>query len=567
MTIKIPKELRGFAYDRVMPIEMNTFNVDVLLPSVFFKVVSDGQSWGRLPNDSTKIGDYVTALAGHPHVSGFEGPEGARLLNRLVRTSLVEISRRGTSKVEQIESVTAYTLLAFKPGFPVHHSNTRRVETLIHRMMADQVRGGGSLRALFEHIFGDGLTLRGGAEPNGTYDGQTELDTLTLLSIAFLDGFAPTGIRPVKERPSREACPAVAGRMARDLRRYLEAYRDRMPIEALTYHLKALINFELFSYSLHLFNAVVELVEEPNQLPAAMRQPLQPASFDVYLDFTGAATGLSREMAAACVRRDLELVNRFVRANLTLRQLDRYAHRLRGDRRVGQLVGDALADDEGGPAFLQSLLLLLDEPAVSFRIDAAAQHDEDLIHEANAIDARENDDESERQHHEATRIAEPAESDFERIILLLDEGQRTGIARNVTQWYWSVGGLQKPHGIMTGSLRSRQSWRYAPSNDLLATLVQLAAVDIPRWDKDEPAPQPIRLQEFLEWLEMRFGIVIDRPSEGFAGADYVAAAQENLRAMLRRLRQMGVFRDLSDDFTVQRLIPPYASAAEEGVFA
>jgi len=28
--------------------------------------------------------------------------------------------------------------------------------------------------------------------------------------------------------------------------------------------------------------------------------------------------------------------------------------------------------------------------------------------------------------------------------------------------------------------------------------------------------------------------------------------------MLRRLRQMGIFRDLSDDFTVQRLHPPYA---------
>ena len=49
---------------------------------------------------------------------------------------------------------------------------------------------------------------------------------------------------------------------------------------------------------------------------------------------------------------------------------------------------------------------------------------------------------------------------------------------------------------------------------------------------------------------------------GFQGAEYVAAAQDNLRAMLRRLRQMGVFRDLSDDFTVQRLTPPYVSEAE-----
>jgi hypothetical protein len=31
--------------------------------------------------------------------------------------------------------------------------------------------------------------------------------------------------------------------------------------------------------------------------------------------------------------------------------------------------------------------------------------------------------------------------------------------------------------------------------------------------------------------------------------------------MLTRLRQMGLFSDASDDFTVQRIQPPYARAA------
>ena len=46
------------------------------------------------------------------------------------------------------------------------------------------------------------------------------------------------------------------------------------------------------------------------------------------------------------------------------------------------------------------------------------------------------------------------------------------------------------------------------------------------------------------------------------GSDYAAAARDNLRAMLGRLQQMGIFQDLSDDFTVQRLTPPYADARE-----
>ena len=61
----------------------------------------------------------------------------------------------------------------------------------------------------------------------------------------------------------------------------------------------------------------------------------------------------------------------------------------------------------------------------------------------------------------------------------------------------------------------------------------------------------------MKFLEERFGVIVGRPPVEFQGAEYTAAARDNLRAMLLRLRQMGIFRDLSDDFTVQRLQPLY----------
>ena len=91
-------------------------------------------------------------------------------------------------------------------------------------------------------------------------------------------------------------------------------------------------------------------------------------------------------------------------------------------------------------------------------------------------------------------------------------------------------------------------------------LVQLAVVRLsPPTNQDwgNQELQSIRLQDFLQFLEKRFGILIDQPPDKFQGAEYIAAARDNLRAMLGRLRQMGIFRDLSDDFTVQRLHPPY----------
>lgn len=114
---------------------------------------------------------------------------------------------------------------------------------------------------------------------------------------------------------------------------------------------------------------------------------------------------------------------------------------------------------------------------------------------------------------------------------------------------------------MDGHRSHRASWKYAPTNELLSALVQLAATHIRptyRQKNNDKGIYTILLQDFLDFLETRFGILIDRPPDQFEGVEYAAAARENLRAMLRRLRQMGIFRDLSDDFTIQRLRPPYA---------
>lgn len=556
MKIKIPKSLRGFAYDRVMPVDMNNFDVDILLPALFFKVVTGGKGIGRMANDPTDIVKYVSSLAQHDALRGFQGTNERRLLDRLVRTSLVQIGRQGIAKkVEQIDALSGHTLLAFKPGLPSKNSRLRRVDALLYRMLERQLRGDQSVRALFIEIFGKGIQLQGGPEPDGWYDGQTPVDTLTRLSMAFIDGFKTTGISKAKVRDVFHATPGLSERIARDLSRYLLAYHDRMPVEALTYHFKALINLELFAFTVKLLHGIIALVADPEELPPSLAARFEPSPPYLYLDFTEQTNGLSREMSRACVRRDLETINQFVVANLTLRQLDRYLQRLSRDRRVGAIVTGALQPE--GPGYLQAMLLLRDNDLVGPRLDAAAENDEEEIRRENAADPLE-EGELPGADEDIDRVTAGAGSSLEALVLLLAEGQRATTVAHVGNWYRSVAGLTKPYGVLSGHATSRQSWRYAPSNDLLATLVQLAAVDIPKWNHEAPRPQPITLRAFLDWLEERFGFLVDRPPEGFAGADAVAAAQGNVRAMLRRLRQMGIFRDLSDDFTVQRLTPPYA---------
>jgi len=159
----------------------------------------------------------------------------------------------------------------------------------------------------------------------GTYDGKARLDTLTRLSISFLDGFE--NIRPSlrgREKYFTGPCPALARELATDLYRYLFAYYDSMPIQAFTHHLLILINFELFNYTSKLVHAVNELVQNPDSLPAAMHDNAEISPPQLYLDFTGSPTGYSQEMAKACVRRDIETYQQFLSSNLLLRQLDLY---------------------------------------------------------------------------------------------------------------------------------------------------------------------------------------------------------------------------------------------------
>jgi hypothetical protein len=560
MKVLLPKELRSVLFPKVFTIELNGFDIDLFLPSLFFTILAGGRGRSRRVNDPTAIAGYIDKLAHHPDLEGFQDTEGRRILERLARTTLFITGSVGRAhRDEQILSIFPYTVLAHKAGFPTEVRRQRGADTFIYQALHEQLGSDEVLRRHVKEVFGRGVRVGNLPMLGGTYDGQMSLDTITRLSIAFLDELQDTGVamsRNKKSEPS--ACPALTRELATDLLRYLFAYYDLMPSQAFTYYLLALINFELFSYTLKLVYAINALVRSPDALPLAMQEPYQPSSPHIYLDFTGVTGSLSMEMAKSCVRRDIDAYQQFFTSNLLLRQLSRYVDSLSRNPRWRNEIDIDLQSTSSGPLYLQGLLLLRNHPRIGPQINAAAIRDEDLIRQENTH-IEEGGQEEELQW--LDEIANTSETDVERVVALISETQRGQTLSKYIQWFWGVGGMTKPHGVLSGTTRSRQSWKYAPSNDLLSVLVQLATarVSAPGGEiQNTKHLRVIRLQEFLTFLEERFGILIDRPPPPFEGSEYIAAARENLRAMLRRLRQMGIFRDLSDDFTVQRLHPPYA---------
>ncbi len=565
MKVKLPKELKGTKFPKVFTIEVNGFDIDTFLPTLFHTILAGGRGRVKRTNDPEKIQQYIEALALKPVLQGFDDQIGRRVLERFVRTTLITTGGKGRSKQgEQITSIVPYSLLAHKPGFPTESSRLRGADGFIYQALREKMeRDDRSLQQAITLIFGRGVIIGNMPNLGGSYDGITPLDTITRLSVAFLDSFKETPTNMIREPNVTAACPKLAKELGEDLLTFLFKFYERMPSQALTYNLLALINFELFNYTLKLVHAINVLVRNPEELPPAMSDPLEPSPPQLYLDFTQNTRGRSHEMAKECVRRDIEALQQFLSSNLLLRLLDSYVVSLK--RNVQRKVKiDAMFDgNESGPLYLQGLLLLLNEPSLAAHFEALAQRDEERIREENRLPEEAGVTTSEDDLNWLDDLIGSANLDIERVVNLLAEGQRDNALPHYVSWYWSVGGMREPHGLLAGTVKSRASWRYAPSNDLLAVLVQVAAARL----SPQRSVEPIRLQEFLHFLEEHYGILIDRPPDIFRGAEYIAAAHDNLRAMQNRLRQMGIFRDLSDDFTVQQLHPPYAQSTANGTKA
>jgi hypothetical protein len=136
---------------------------------------------------------------------------------------------------------------------------------------------------------------------------------------------------------------------------------------------------------------------------------------------------------------------------------------------------------------------------------------------------------------------------------VLFESQRNSALGNITGWFYSVAGFNRSYGLMTGNRKGRfRVARYVLSNELLNALVHAALADFGTLDENQRIPATrIPLRQFLEWLSTRFGVLIDKPPSFDSSTEAIEAAQRNLESFKVRLRQIGVFQNLSDDFDAQ----------------
>jgi len=539
MTVTIPKTLRSVEFTELTLVELNDVDVDRLLAHLWELIVKQGRM-ANAPRDADDYDHYRHALAADPRLEGFDSEQGAKVLDGWLRSSVVRIGAKGRGHREtQMEYIQPLTIASYRAGLPKQRRHRHVHMLTYYALMAELKRRGAEkpglrLREELEAAIGAGVSIGASGKWIPTYDGQHDIDINALLSLYFLEQFPPQPVRPTANYEFRSsAVPAATQGMATDLLDYLTCYGSQRSASAFVDGFAALLSLRLFQLPLRIARAARHVInsgaKSPDMLDGANHNPLE-----LYCDFTGVHGSASDQLARQCAQRDLEVMSGFLRDRLLLLSLRNAMSAL--DRRGEEIRALPMADS------LVAMIALREDPYVT-------AHASIRLDEIEAV----NSDEDLEFVKEVRRSDMPA---VEKLSTLLAEGLFATSLKSQVQWFWSTGGINKPYGLIRGTRNVRTSWRYAPTDDLLEALLLVSFTE-----KDGNGTRPhMPIADLLRDLRDHFGILVDQPPAAFDSVDTRAAAAANLEAFKRRLRLLGCFDSLSDDFSAQYVRNPVEAA-------
>lgn len=541
MTIIIPKQLRTLEFTELTMVELNDIDIDRLMPHLWELIVKNGRL-GPPPKNADDYDHYLNLLATSPRLEDFDDEQGRKVLDGWLRSSVIRMSAIGRAgRVgTQMDYIQPLTIGSYRAGLPKTRRQ-RHVHTLTHDLLVERLKLRGieapqsNLGELLKTAVGAGVTIGPAGKYVAEYDGHTDIDINALLSLYFLEGFTPLSALNTPHGPHDSAVPAATAGLANDLLDYMIAYGGSLAPSAFIDRFAALLSLRLFQLPLRLARSVRHVIrtgeKSADMLDGSSANPL-----DLYCDFTGVHGSASDELARQAVQRDLEIMQGFMADRLLLRSLHQAMPSLR--KKGEEITSLPMADS------LVAMLRERENP----RVEAYALVLMQSIEEETAQNPSGTDD-------DLDYISAVMDSDLpaiDQLTTLLLEGLATNGLQNQARWFWSTGGIKKPYGLITGALNSRRSWRYAPSDDLMQAILLVCFTA--EGGKRRRTRMPIA--DLLTVLRDRFGILIDQPPAALDSADNRAAAGMNLEAFKRRLRLLGCFDGLSDDFAAQYVRNP-----------
>ncbi|GEL24602.1 hypothetical protein PSU4_35560 [Pseudonocardia sulfidoxydans NBRC 16205] len=551
MTITLPLPLRTYQYRTLTVFSLLDTDTDRVLPQLFEMCVKGGRS-SRSRTDAKDYDGYRRTMLASRTVEGFDDhPRDLALLDGWLRSCVVDMGAVGRANTgEQMLAVAPSTLAVYRAGLPKERHRHRGIDDVVYRLMLEAVSRQGraedtgvataELRDLVTRTIGRGLAIGPGPRWEPRLEDPAALDIGALLAFRFVEGFDMGDAREVDTDAADSSLPGVAAALGDTLLAHLRVYGERLPVPALMSSFAAVMALGLFTFSLRADAAAHHLLRT-GERPGDLGDGPAPASpLEMYCDFTGDLGSESDRLSRRCVERDLDRVRLAFRDRMTFVVVEQALPRIAGE--LERLAGASRADR----------LVRLAELRDHRRVESYAEgRIDDLV--AEAADS----DEATGPELDFLRKVQGADtSELDKLLDIVEHVNQTRAMKNAVAWFWSVGALEKPYGLLRGSSRHRRSWRYAPGDELLTALLMAVFVD----EDGRSSRETMSLREVLDALANRFGILVDRPPAFLDGAEAREAATANRNAFTQRLQLLGCFDSLSDDFSVQIVRHPLGAA-------
>jgi hypothetical protein len=527
MALKSPH--RDWRLEAISPVDVRAIGLDQLLIRLWLRVLFENRPLLARPNAFQTVAELANEIErrSNDQFRGFDEAEGAA--ETWLRADLVKTLRRTPDR--------------FTVARPVHALATR-IRSVDRQ--TDDSSASLAIYSWLEHVDRELLSeLRDFIEVDV---GQESVDLATY-ALALLGSEQPPDMMR-SDTPAeipRPVCLGQAKTYAEDVRRLL-AYRDAIPRSALVDHLRRLTGFHLGLYLLRLFRAVVEVEQTGVRSCEACREGRAPGSetcpyrLELLVDCGEDARSRVAKLAESSWAIQEDYLARYIRCHLALKKLHEFAAYLEKNR-----PADAV------PFATLSEVAAVEHAARAELIDLFFdQRIEQLVADSGSGE-------------EAERVAE-LERDY-RTMGLSPLRVYVALLAHSSERRWfnyhrylldSLFAKNSSDGMLRQPLGGKRRRRGALGAALLETLALIAVVDEA---ESGYFTRPLRVDQLIERLEKRYDLLVGRPPRELA-ADLEANRDVagNVDRFKARLRETGLFTDLSDAFLAQLVRPRHTLA-------
>ena len=547
----LQKKDREFRLPKISYLDFKTIEMDRVLTGLFERLEHGGYPSVFRDKRELTVDKFVDDIIdAKDRFLGFG--QHRDIVERWVETHLMDIVNRGkkNAAVAGPRPLHGYTYRFRNPKHSRDYGAAQHLYQMLHH--ARNLSGHRAIEHLKSFFFDgfDKVTRELNAKA------LADIETATLLH--FLSQRKDTADTRAGGDRFAPVCIGSADLMAEDIQRLL-FYKPFMPRAVMVEYLKVLLSFHLALYHLRLVKLLPawQKIEGANSLCADSVCPMKPRQerepqgdcpykLGLFVDMSGSAESPTAALAERSADGYFRRIPGFVRAYFVAKKLDEFSEHL---QRRGKLIRPLNSAFSVGELYgLQAEPFA--EERDKFFGERLAGLLESLSEGESGLDA------------EIEAITKMGLSDFETYIEIL-VSLRGAFHRKYIIESLDATMQKNKSGALLAQTRARNApRRFVLESRLLEVLLQIAVLR-PGGDQGYFTGE-MRIDDLLSFLRERYGLYVDQLPLGecFVSPtiDERKALRANVQAFTGRLREIGFYRDLSDAYVTQTVVPRYTIA-------